>query len=390
VLLITIDTLRADHLGAYGYERATTPNLDELAEQSVVFESAQASSSWTLPAVASLLTSQYASSHGAVGNDTPVPEAALTLAEVLRPRGWASAAVVSHIFVSRRYGFAQGFDEFHDGIIDTGDKNPHKQISSPWINQIAFEWLDRRQAQEPWFLWLHYFDPHHKFLEHEGLDFGEERVDRYDGEIAFTDRHIGELLDKLEHEELLEQTLVVVAADHGEEFGDHGGEGHRKTLYREVVRVPLIVRAPGIAPSRVRAQVRTIDLAPTVCELLGIAPPELFAGKSLVPLLRGESGEDRDALAELRDRGAEFDALAADGFKLIHDRLTQRFELYELGADVEERTDLSAREPERVEALRARMEAALAEARSRAPRAEPTLELGEEEREFLRALGYGD
>ena len=250
VLLIAVDTLRADHLESYGYRLPTSPALAELGATGVVFERAVAATSWTLPAFASVLTGHYTSTHRCWKHKSRLAPSFVTLPEILRDAGYDTACAISHIFLARRYGLQQGivhFDTSFDLPVGHGDT----EISSPGVTARGLEWIEHKAAAgdgEPWFLWLHYFDPHYKYVEHEGISetFGvEDPLERYDGEIRFTDGYIGEVLDALARTGLDESTIVVLVADHGEEFLDHGGQYHGHTLYQELVHVPLVVRAPG-------------------------------------------------------------------------------------------------------------------------------------------------
>jgi len=222
--------------------------------------------------------------------------------------------------------------------------------------------------------------------------FGTERKsDLYDGEIAFTDRAIGRLLAGLTSLGLAERTVVVLFADHGEEFGDHGGIAHGHTLYGELLHIPLIIRAPGFAPRRVSALVRQIDVMPTVLELLGLPVPEDLEGTSLVPAMRGEPLPDLPVLGELRQsQRHRFDSLQRGSWKLLLDRVADRVALYDLASDPGEHEDVAASEPERARAMRDELEALQAGARRKAGsyRKRDPLSLSEDERESLRQLGY--
>lgn len=306
LLLIAVDTLRADHLGVYGCPRGTSPRLDAFAEGAVVFDDAQSSAPWTLPSFATLLTSLPPLTHRAVSWNRRLDGSFHTLAEVLQEAGYETAAIVSHTPLASVFGLNQGFDVYDESRVDVPGKT-RDTISSPGVTDRAIALLDtwsRKGAERPWFLWTHYFDPHSAYLPHEGFT---ERFtggrhpaaprDLYDGEIAFTDAHIGRLLDAVDSLGLAKRTVVAVVADHGEEFFDHGSTGHGKTLYRELVHVPFLIRAPGIEPRRVGGLVRLLDFVPTVLDLLGIdATGESFEGRSLVPVMRGDPLEPRGVL----------------------------------------------------------------------------------------------
>ena len=406
LLLIAIDTLRVDHLGSYGYEVETSPRIDALLEESVVFEDAHATSSWTLSSFASLMTGLYPSTHKCVGFRSRLDRSYTTLAEILRDHGYATAGIVSHVFMSEKYGLQQGFAHYDQALVLSSAGRSHKQISSPSLSTRALDWLRVRSAttgDQPWFLFVHYFDPHAVYNPHEGFEgrFGSTDVARYDGEIAFTDHHVGRLLDGLDELGFSENTVVALVSDHGEEFLDHGMLRHGKTLYREVMQIPFSIRAPGVTPRRVRDTVRIVDVSPTVLDLLRVPRPTTpIAGRSLAPLLRGESIEPRGALAELRLREAyAADAYVLGRWKLIADRDGDgpsgsggagTFLLFDREADPTEQHDVASSHPEVVGELTRHLERALQEARDLAAAygESERLTLSGEELEQLRALGY--
>jgi arylsulfatase A-like enzyme len=393
--------LRADHLGSYGYPRATSPAIDALFDSSVVFEDVEAASAWTLPSFASLMTSLPPPAHRCQNAASRLADGHTTLAEILRERGYDTAAVVSHVFLGRRYGLHQGFDDYDDSLVLEIDES-HRAISSPAINQRAEAWLAERAARDesrPWMLWLHYFDPHHDYLTHPGTTerFGTSVTDRYDGEIAFTDQHVGRLLSHLRQLGFERNTVVVFVSDHGEEFGDHGGGGHGSSLHREVTRLALAIRAPGVAPRRVAEPVHAVDLLPTLLDLLDVPEPEIpMTGRSLAPIMRGAETalEPRGMIAQTSLYHGAF----WTSYRLGRWKLFERFrpgmpphrELYDLDRDPLERRDLASERPEIVaEYSRALAEQVFA-AREIAKQvgAEERLELGEEDLKRLRALGY--
>ncbi len=395
LLFLSIDALRADRLGTWGYRRATSPHIDAFARGAVVFENAQAQSSWTLPTLASVMTSLYSSTHRCWTFLNPLGEAHETLAERLHAEGWKTAAVASHVYLGRLYGLHQGFASYDVSLVKKHLAQSHKAVTSPQVTRKGLRWLAQQRGQpEPWFLWLHYFDPHSLYLAHEGVSaaFGsKEKHDLYDGEIAFTDRAIGRLLAGLTSLGMAERTVVILFADHGEEFGDHGGIAHGHSLHRELLHIPLIIRAPGFAPRRVSAPVRQVDVMPTALELLGLPIPEGLEGTSLVPAMRGERLPDLPVLGELRQsRLHRADSLQRGGWKLLVDRVQQRAALYDLTRDPREHEDVAASHPERVNRMREELEALRAGAQRKADqyREPERLVLPEEERESLRQLGY--
>ncbi len=332
VLLITVDTLRADHLGCYGYERPTSPRIDALAAESLVFDDTQATSSWTLPSLVSLMTSVYPSSHGCVKRDIALGEGFETLAEKLRDEGYYTGGIVSQAFASRRFGLDRGFVHFDDDLAELSRGHELFKKTSHTISDKAEKWIKARAAEpepRPWFLWLHYFDPHVAYVSHAGYSeaFGtENELDLYDGEIAWTDFHVGRVLDALGESGLDEHTLIVFTSDHGEEFEDHGGLYHRKTLYREVLHVPLIVRRPQGETGRIGGLVSLVDVAPMI---LRATEAEPFA------VTHAANGARMFAFAELvLENGAELSAcigphklIASDAEIIEYDRDTDLLEL---------------------------------------------------------------
>ncbi|MDP8235256.1 MAG: sulfatase, partial [Candidatus Erginobacter occultus] len=315
VLLISIDSLRADHVGAYGYGRETTPEIDRLAQNAAIFENHVSTTSWTLPAHISLFTGQEISAHGVATDGFSLHPAVPTLAESLLAAGYRTAAFCSSPYMNPAFGFARGFDLYHnidtekedfvDTVLpsETERDRVHRETTSPRIAELAENWLEENSS-EPFFLFLHFWDPHydydpppphdrifnpgyggdidgrdyiHNDRVHPGMD--PEDLERiialYDGEIAFTDKHIGMVIEKLKELDLFDRTLIVITGDHGDEFFEHGNKGHRLTLYEEVIRVPLIIRIPEKVnrSGRVETTVGIIDIAPTILDRLGVSPP---------------------------------------------------------------------------------------------------------------------
>lgn len=360
ILVVSIDTLRADHLGCYGYGRPTSPAIDAFAARSTLFENAHSSASWTLPSFASLFTSLYSTTHGCWKVDSRLESEHDTLAEHLRDAGWDTSLVVPHMFLSGQYGLQQGFVHVDDTLVRTATES-NKVVSSPAMTEKASAWLERKKRspeQSPFFLWVHYFDPHDLYLPHEGVSeqFGTtEEIDLYDGEIRFVDDHVGRLLAKVDELYGLDKTVVAIVADHGEEFGEHGHRRHGYSLYQEAVRIPLVIHAPGMKPGRVQDLVSNIDFMPTLLELAGVAPRGRMEGRSLAPFLRGGTLPPRGALSEVRWHDDQDMRCWREGdLKLHEDRSKggERDELYDLGADPKERTNLLETRTELVLRLR--------------------------------------
>lgn len=348
ILFISIDTLRADHLGAYGYKRPTSPRIDEFAKTAVVFEQAHSAASWTLPSLTSLMTSLYTSTHGMRKIESRLDPSFHTLAELVRNSGYDTAMVASHYFLASQYGLQKGFTHVDSRLLQM---DMIEGITSPYITEKGVEWLREKAAVRdgwPWFLWLHYFDPHDKYLPHPGYSekFGmKAEMDLYDGEIAFTDDYVGRVLDELARLKLDEDTIVIVVADHGEEFMEHGCTRHGNNLYEETVRVPLMIRVPGFHPTRVEPVIATVDLMPTLLELCGVRIDYPIEGKSLVSVLRGEPEPAREAVSEVywHDK-QDMKSLRRDGWKYIDHRFdTQKLDLlFSIPFDPAEDDDLSS------------------------------------------------
>ena len=380
VVFIVVDTTRADHLGSYGYRRDTTPHIDRLARESAVFEQAYSHSPWTMPSVASMFTSLTPRDHGIVKWEQPLPVSHLTLAEHLQARGFHTAAFVSHLIFQPRYNYNQGFDDFDHSVLKKGD--PVKISSSKEISDLAIDWLDR--AREPFFIWLHYFDAHAWYMSHESFEFGKRPIDKYDSEVRYTDEHIGRVLQALEERGLRDDTIIVFVADHGEEFHDHGGTRHSKTLFDELVRVPLVFHVPGFEAQRIPTVVSESDLAPTLCELLGVPVPEQFRGEPFAFdgssfRVEGHRMVFMETLRKADKRGVRYDR-----WKLIHDREKQEYELFDLGADPEEKRNVVLKYAEVAERLKKSVEDHYRGERSLAEE----LQMSDRLRKQLEALGY--
>lgn len=427
VLLVVVDTLRWDHLRVYGYERDTTPVLDRFADDATRFERAYSASPWTKPAVASILTGLNPRSHTATSMFNRLPDSVDTLAEILAEEGYATAAVVSHSLIGRLHGFGQGFDAFENL------KGADHQITSQQVTARAIDCITKATADErPFFVLVHYFDPHWNFIGHPEFGFAkgeqvgrvrsggkaqkanrfdppitarevEHMRDLYDEEVRFTDAAIGEVFDALRASGHYDDTLIVVTADHGEEFFERGCVGHARTLYEELVRVPLLVRAPGHSGGArvVSSPVSTIALVPTILELIGIEPGDRsFDAGSVGGVVRGTSEVQPEPIfteTDFRPSSPDYDAcpptradlrgIVLGDYKLIFDLLDRHYELYALNRDADERENLVEEEPEVFEAMRALLRAGTAPGASPQREGEEA-EISDEELEQLRGLGY--
>jgi arylsulfatase A-like enzyme/Flp pilus assembly protein TadD len=366
VVLISIDTCRPDRLGCYGGAPQTTPNLDGLARESVLFENAYSPVPMTLPAHCSMLTGMNPPSHGVHDNfDYRLSEGNQTLAEILKEHGFATGAVVSAFILDSRFGLDQGFDAYADRFHDKINTSGFNERCGDETSQVAMDWLARHQ-DEDFLLFLHYYDPHAAYDPPEP-HASRFRSDLYAGEIAFTDACIGRVIEKLKQLGLYESTLLIITADHGEMLAEHGEPEHSYYIYQSAVRVPLLIKTPGTDPSRRISQpVGLIDLVPTICGLLDIEPPSEAEGVDLTPCLEGVSLPDDlrmlycESLTPTKYGANSLLGLVGGRWKFIQ---TTRPELYDLVADSAERINLASRSPGRVDSLAAVLQRRLAPAR---------------------------
>jgi len=387
LLLVTIDTLRADRVSAYGYGRPTTPVLDALAARGARFSNAQSASPLTGPSHATILTGHYPPVHGVRDNARfSIAAASTTLAERLGRAGYETAASVGAFPVAGAFGFARGFSTFDEGFHATAQGQVAERPANE-VADVAVGWLSRRGAK-PFLAWVHFYDPHEPYAPPaaERARFAHP----YDGEIAFTDAQLGRLLEALRAAGVEERTLVVVLSDHGEGLGEHGESTHGLLLYESTLRVPLVIAGPGVPPGRVvEERVGTIDVLPTLLALLGLPRPEGLPGRDLRPAMSGSRLRPEPLYAEslygrLNCRWAPLRAWTEGGVKLVAGR---HDELFDLDADAGEQGDLAAAQPERRQRLRAALDRAVAAMAPGGDRASPA-RLSAEQTEALRALGY--
>jgi arylsulfatase A-like enzyme len=427
VILILVDTLRADHLGVYGYGRDTSPNLDALAREATLFEDARSQASCTFPSVNSLLTSRYPAVFlGQPDKSMGIPQGVPPLAEILRGRGFRTAAVSASPVVRKspsRFnpagGYDRGFERFHEDCL---------WKSAECVNRAALEQLNALNTDDgrPFFLYLHYMDPHGPYAPPAGFarryatpENGEPEkefiragnpnpigdmlykgapdpgvtpadlqhlVDLYDDEIAYFDTQLAELIAELREAGRLEDTLLVLASDHGEEFLEHGHIKHCRTLFDTSIRVPLLLRVPGLGASAVPHPVENVDVVPTLLDYLGVDTAGLtLEGESLRPLIEGEAPAPENG-RQLASQGP-WRSIADDRFKLIHDLARGRFALYDLTADPGETTDVLRRERRSFHELHEALTAWIARTEGDAAAGE-SLRQAEEAEKRLRALGY--
>lgn len=394
VLIITIDTLRADRLGAYGFVPAHTPNIDRLASEGVRCADAIASAPITMPAHSSIFTGLYPPAHGVRDNGAyALGEEAVTLAERLRDAGYTTHAFVSALVLNRRYNLDQGFETYDDDLWAEDEPKLFmiRERQAPKTADRVLSWLASwtKRPEKPFFAWVHFFDPHQP-QRPSPADMAVAATP-YDAEIAGVDRQIGRIIAALEKGGLLDDTLVIVTADHGESLGEHGEKTHAIFVYDATVRVPLIVRYPRLFSGRVyTAPVRAVDIAPTVLSILDLPPGNAVDGRSLLDAFRGKQPPpdqpqySESLLSEVGFGMAPLYAVREGGYKYIR---APRPELYDLRADPHELDNLYARQP----AIARRLDATLtriiraSETHAVKPEISP---MTRETEESLQALGY--
>jgi len=413
VILIIIDTLRADHVGHHGYSRPTTPNLDEFAAQAFTFKNAITPAPWTSPAIASLFTAQYPYVLGYDSDVVMLDNTALCLAEVLRNNGYKTKGVISHIYVSAELGFDQGFESF-----DEDNAQGHGHVSSPSVTDKGIAFIEKHENE--FFLFLHYFDPHCDYILHDGYDYypeydgpltsGQPIQDLrekapgmsaddvrylealYDSEISFTDQHVARFLGHLKELDLYEKCLIVITADHGEEFLERGDYwiGHTKTTYQELIHVPLVIKLPGQKKGKVLEEyVSLIDLMPTILSAVDLDLPEGYEHDGHPLTLSHDAPIKTRPVFSETQRWGTHRSVIVDGYKLLYDIKARETYLFNLKLDPSEKEDLAEDDADKVRELWPRLNKWDYDMRlkrtkfvSQRPR------LTKQQREQLKSLGY--
>lgn len=426
VLLIVIDTLGAEHVGCSYKGQPTTPHLDRLAKGGVQFRRAYSTAPWTKPAIASIFTGMMPSAHGVRQPLDRLPDDPVVLARRFDELGYYTGAIVSNMLVSAPQGYDQGFDSFDDSLSLLSEV----KITSSLLTDRALSWLSDDRG-EPFFLFLHYFDPHYVYLHHDGFD----RTSGYEGpikpgtgiwklrkmssdlspddidyirglyheEVAYTDEQIGRVLDYLDSVGLSKNTFIVVTADHGEEFMQRGWIGHTRTLYEELVHVPLIVSLPGrFQPRVIDTPVSILDIEPTILSVVGASVTEpRWNGISLLPMLSGQPAPQpgRGIISEVSfepspntqqavEKAAHKTSLVRGKLKVIHDLPTDSWQVFDLEHDPLEQNDLVGEKRKDGLALIRALEDWEAVRTATAGRQVEQWQPSEEDRERMRALGY--
>jgi arylsulfatase A-like enzyme len=384
LLLITLDTMRADRLPAYGFTGVDTPALDRIAAEGAVFEETFAAVPLTLPSHASLFTGLYPPRLDVRDNAAaPLSKEFTTLTEVLRERGLRTAAFVASAVLAPRRGIEQGFDTYSGGEpMRCSDAPPARRRAGEVVDE-AISWLGRHDA-EPFFAWIHLFDTHRPY--DLPAEYKDRYFDPYTAAVAYEDSQIARVFNYLETRGLLNSTLIAVAGDHGESLGGHGEESHGIFVYQEALRVPFMVRGPGVSPRRVTAPARLVDVMPTVLDLFGVSTGGLD-GVSLAQVGNGTASDPRlDVYAESmyprRFGWAPLRSLRADRYKLID---APRVELYDLDSDPGEETNVLAEHPTVAAAMRHRLRSFDS---GHAPTSAPEAAQDEAVLDRIRSLGY--
>jgi arylsulfatase A-like enzyme len=358
-LLITVDTLRPD-LGYMGYERPVSPHIDRLAEHSVVYERAYSISTYTGFALTPMMASRYVSEMPRTDrHEVKYLKQNVLLAERLLSAGYHTAGAASHFLFAPELGWIDGFERFAK-VPAEGKAPPGSSIdwfhTSRGMADVAIRMLsDPGIVSGPFFIWLHFLDPHKQYLEHPGFsNFGRDRRGLYDGEIAYTDFHIGRVLDALDASPLRARTAVILTADHGEAFGEHGFSYHGRQVWDEVVRVPLIVFVPGASPRRISRRISAVEFAPTILDLAGLPEDKGARGQSFAPELFGADQPERPILID-QPKNPYYPLTRAfidKGYKLHYASESNTYRLFDLTHDPGERNDLAPTNPELLARMR--------------------------------------
>jgi len=417
VILIVVDTLRADHLSSYGYFRKTTPFIDELSRDSIIFKNAISSAPWTTPSLASLFASRYPAALGFEGEEPiELDESFVTLAEVFKHNRYMTKGIVSHDFISSRLKFDQGFDSY-----DQTNARGYGYVSSPSVTNLAVSFINGHK-KEKFFLFLHYFDPHFDYILHKEFDYypdyrgslqsGEHKDSLlaraqtmsaddlkylnavYDSEISFTDMHIGRFLKELKRLGLYDSALIIFTSDHGEGFVERKDYwiGHTKKLYQELIHVPLIIKLPRNKKKKViNEYVGLVDLMPTIIGHIGLKTPAgyICAGQRID--LKGNAEPESRAIISDARRMAKLQSVIWKNWKLIYDQQKDTKELYDLKNDPLETQNLAAKNPQKLaefQDILKRWKEQIVLIKSEYEIKAKRPDFSEEEKSRLRSLGY--
>jgi arylsulfatase A-like enzyme len=412
VVFIVVDTLRADRMSLYGYHRPTTPVIDGLAENGIVFDQVISQSSWTKSSMASLWTATYPARNGVLRFDNVLPEEAVMPAEIFQSAGYRTIGIWRNGWVAANFGFDQGFDIYHKprpGVSARLQRHsPAPQPIGGTDEDISTETRDflDRFGQDKFFLYLHLMDLHQYVFDEYADPFGPSYSDAYDKALDWTDRVIGAVVDSLDDAGVLQRTLISISSDHGEAFMEHGSEGHARDLYREVVHVPFIIVLPLILDRgiRVGTTIANVDVWPTLLDLVGLPSMNGADGKSMMPLVLAAAGVasggsvdalNRPVISHMdqhwggRTAPQELVSLIDDGLRVIvHPEHRTRDEFYDWNVDPNEKSDRFAENPPKLKSMVDRIERYLRDAEPPWGVESPTIELDAMRLNQLRALGY--
>jgi len=390
VLLVTLDTVRADHLRQYGYTKIKTPNLDQLSTESFIFRDAISHVPLTLPSHASILTGRRPRTLGIFDNSGfYLNPKEITLAEILKANGYETAAFVSSVVLDSQWGLNQGFDDYYDNfsIAEFKELDPHHAQRPGGETERETElWLDAHH-QKKFFCWVHFYDPHEPYAPPG--EYQEEYRDRpYDGEIAYTDENIGRLVRKLASLGVDRNTMIVVTSDHGEGLGEHRELTHSTFLYNTTQHVPLIIRIPGARTHQVPGVVRLIDVAPTILDLVAVQRPDQMQGSSLIAMMNGREKQKRvayseSAYAKLHYGWSPLKSITREDYKFIE---APKPELYDRQADPAEEHNLIAVKPEVAKSLKSELDRIIQSSGALEEKTPGPVDTSIQEK--LRSLGY--
>jgi len=350
VIVVTIDALRADHMPWHGYERDVAPHLTQIARESVSYSRAYALSSYTAMSMGGFLAGRYPGELQRSGYFfSAYPEQELFFPELLQKAGVRTLSGHAHFYFEQKAGFAQAFDDYRmvEGL--SVDNTTDKNVTSPQHVQLAIEMLsDPSNTAGQFFAWFHFMDPHDVYVKHEGITYGRDgTIDRYDGEIRFTDDHLAKLWSFIDNQPWAGHTALIISSDHGEAFGEHKRSRHGFELWDVLVRVPMIIRVPGAEARTIDTPRSHIDLAPTILELMDVPLDPNFQGTSLVGELRGGEAPVRDVVVDLPRTSDNFRrrALVHGRHKIMAFGDDFRYKLFDVVDDPGELKDLRRNKP---------------------------------------------
>lgn len=389
VLLVTVDTLRTDRLSCYGSDRVKTPNIDSLAAKGALFTRAFAHTPTTLPSHTNILLGTTPLAHGVHDNANFVVDKKFpTLASHLKAHGYATAAFVGAFPLDSRFGLIRGFDVYDDNYGTPANQEfTYVERKAETVVEQALAWLGGRSRGQKWFLWVHCFDPHQRYLPPE--PFQSQYKDRpYDGEVAYVDFALGRLLAYLQERKLAQNTLVIFTGDHGESIGQHGESTHGYFAYNATIQIPLIISFPGSKQGRVDQNAAHIDVFPTVCDVLGVEKLALLQGVSLLPAIQGKTLPERriyfESLYPYYSRGwAPLQGYIEGTEKFIETPIP---EIYDLAADFDETVNLA--EKKKLDKYRERLGRLIADLSASFSPSAQSQKIDRETRERLQSLGY--